>query len=271
MPIVPPDILTSKILANPNSLSNTLEVAVNPVAGLNPQPPPSDGDSYYIVSYLEGPEYKYTVLFHLIVLHAIPAYGIPAPGAALLGVSVLDESVAARPVYHPFTEVPDPGLARTIVSPTGLDIRVKDAGGSNVIASLCGAIDAMTITANLPAPIAGDPPLDLELEMKAYGPILNYLGAGIIPFPEGFDYEYALPWMITEGTLSLNGAPRNVAGKSWLDREWGKFAPAQWTWMSISSATVSRLPFGINRHCIEAPANTLEVGRLPQFFTAMVT
>jgi hypothetical protein len=233
MPIKPRVIETKKILASPDSLSAILAVAVDPVQSLNPQPPPSNGDSFYIVSYLEGKGYKFTVLFHLMVLHAIPRYDIPAP-AALLGVSVLDEAVTP-PVYYPFTEIADMGLAKTNVSP-GLDIRIIDG---EVSATLSGTIDALKITANLPAPTpaptppAGSSPLVLDLEMKAFGPIFNYLGAGIIPFSQGIDYEYALPCMTTTGTLTLKGRGYDVKGTSWLDREWGDFAPAQWTWMSI--------------------------------------
>jgi predicted secreted hydrolase len=71
------------------------------------------------------------------------------------------------------------------------------------------------------------------MTLKATGPTLPDLGAGVIPFADGRDYEYAFPCMATSGTLTVNGKLYNVTGTSWLDREWGKFGESKWTWMCI--------------------------------------
>ncbi|MGO9267489.1 MAG: lipocalin family protein [Candidatus Binataceae bacterium] len=240
MSIKPRVIETKKILADPNSLSAILGVAVDPVKDLNPHSPPSDGDSFYIVSYLKGGGCKFTVLFHLIVLNEVSVLNdtpvSQIPPSTLLGISVLDEAVLP-PKYYAFNEIVDMGRKNTTVSSTGLEISINTVGGN---AKLHGSMDDLTIEANLPAG-PGGAPLVLALKMAALGPILNYLGEGIIPFPDGKtygktdgkDYEYAFPLMMTSGSLTLNNKPFPVVGTSWLDREWGDFAPAQWTWMSI--------------------------------------
>lgn len=218
---------TSEILADDKSLSAILQVGVDPAVDLDPHSPdgPSDGDSYYIVSYLQGNGHKFTVLFHLIVLNK------PSPPGpfALLGMSVLDE--AANPPFFS-KEVPDIGKSKTTVPRGPLDIRMVADDKVTTLGHLSGTMDQLTVEGHA-TDSSGNSTLDIELKMTAIGPTFNYLGSGVIPFPGGKDYEYAFPCMTTTGTLTVRGTQYNVTGTSWLDREWGHLGPAKWTWMSI--------------------------------------
>lgn len=205
------------------SPAEQIQVGVHPAIDLNPHPAdgPSDGDSFYIISYLEDKvqKHKFTVLFDLIVLNK------PAP-LALLAISVLDET--AKPLLYIPCEFVDLGRKKTDVSRDGLNISIGDQ--SDTFGHLSGDMDQLKVEGHADASGA----LDILLNMTAKGPTFNYLGMGMIPFPGGKkNYEYALPCMKTGGTLKVNGIPYNVTGTSWLDREWGDFAPAKWTWMSI--------------------------------------
>jgi hypothetical protein len=206
--------LTSDLLANKRGRMEVTP-AVDPAKDLNPhRDGSSDGDSFYIVSYLQGGGLKFTVLFHMMLLYRCPSP--PAP-CALLALSVLDEDnleYFSREISAKLPELTD---ALDIVMPTG---------------HLSGTIDALTIEGHA-TDESGKPRLDIKMTLKAMGLTLPDLGAGVIPFADGQDYEYAFPRMATCGTLTVKGELYNVTGTSWLDREWGKFGPSKWTWMCI--------------------------------------
>jgi hypothetical protein len=228
MPATPSDSRpTSVILADDKSLSAILEVGMDPAADLNPHPAdgPSDGDSYYIVSYLQDNGHKFTVLFHLMLLNK------PSPPGplALLGMSVLDDT--ADPPYFS-KEVCDIGKTKTTVPRGPLDIRMVADDKVTTLGHLAGTMDQLTVEGHA-TDSSSNSILDIELQMTAIGPTFNYLGSGVIPFPGGKDYEYAFPYMTTTGTLTVKGNRYEVTGTSWLDREWGHVGPAKWTWMSI--------------------------------------
>jgi predicted secreted hydrolase len=108
------------------------------------------------------------------------------------------------------------------VSTTKLDVRMPNA-------TLTGTMDAMHLTATLPAG-------SLDLQLSARGPAMYGNGTGLFPFLAGSSYYYSLPDLQTSGTLTLNGKTSTVAGKSWLDRQWGNWDWTQlskWTWMSV--------------------------------------
>lgn len=189
---------------------------VDPAADLPPHSKGnSDGDSFYILSYLEGAGHKFTVLFHLMVI-----VKPPLPPMAQLAISALDEST----MEYLSKETNDLGLKNTAVAPTGLDIQMTGVG------HLTGTIDQLTVEGHT---TCSSNSLDIELTMNPQGPILPNLITGMIPFSDGVDYEYAFPSMQTSGTLTFGGKVYNVTGSSWLDREWGRFGPSKWTWMNI--------------------------------------
>jgi predicted secreted hydrolase len=208
--------LTSVIVAANTSVSAALDCqpVIDPAKDLNPHPRNSDGDSYYIISYLEGGGHKFTVLFHLMVI--VKSLGTPV---AQLVISVFDETTG---VYFS-RELNEYWLNDTTVKPVGLDITMPWG-------HLSGTIDQLSVEGHLADAKAQ---LDMKLTLKACGPVLPNLLIGMIPFSNGIDYEYALPRMETSGTLTVGGEKYDVKGSSWLDREWGVFGPSKWTWMNI--------------------------------------
>ncbi len=221
-----PNAKTSTILSDDKSLSAILQVGVDAAKDLNPHAivGPSDGDSFYIVSYLESQGHLFTALFHLILLNKPPG------PLALWDISILDE--AAGHQVHYCSEDPDMGQTRTLVSRTGLDVRIFTQDRLEMSGYLFGTMDALSVGGHATDSEHGAV-IDCSLKMTALGPTFNYLAAGMIPFPGGIDYEYAFPSMATQGSLTISGKSYNVNGTSWLDREWGHFGPAQWTWISI--------------------------------------
>lgn len=210
--------LTSAILAAnpPTSVRAVLDCqpVIDPVKDLPPHPRDSDGDSFYIVSYLKGGGHEFTVLFHLMII--VKSLGTPV---AQLVISVFDQTTD---VYFS-REFNEYWLNNTTVVPGALDISMP-AG------HLAGKMDNLSVEGKL---ADGAAQLDMKLNMKAYGPVLPNLLTGIIPFSDGIDYEYALPCMETSGQMTVSGTKYDVKGCSWLDREWGRFGPCKWTWMNI--------------------------------------
>lgn len=210
---------TSEIIAANKGISAVIDCPdcpafLDPAKDLAPHPKGSDGDSYYIVSYVEGEGHKFTVLFHLMLI--VKAFGVPV---AQLAISVFDETTG-----HYFSEeMNKEWLNDTTVAPEGLDISMP--GGR-----LSGTINRLTVEGR----IENDSDhFDMKLSMNPRGhPLLN-LVTGMIPFSDGIDYEYSLPRMETTGELNIRGKKYAVAGWSWLDREWGRFGASKWTWMNI--------------------------------------
>ena len=61
--------------------------------------------------------------------------------------------------------------------------------------------------------------------------------AGFFHYPHGgYTWYYTMGRLRAEGLLSLDGNPIAVKGYSWLDRQWGAFAPMtdwRWEWMGL--------------------------------------
>ena len=216
---------TATILSDPATLSSIMVGGIKPDHDLNPHAatdPNSDTDSFYVLSYLhDGDGRKFTVLFHLIVLHRSPG------PASLLAMSVLDETS----LLYFSNEYPDAGLRQTIIAPNALDIQVfSDPHQTLRLGYLSGTMNHLIVQGTLTK--SGNK-LDLDLALEAIGPTLPDLGSGVIPFPGGINYEFAFPQMNAKGILKVNGTDYEVTGSTWLDREWGLYNSAKWTWMGI--------------------------------------
>jgi hypothetical protein len=191
---------------------------LDPAKDLVLHPLGSDGDSFFIVSYVAEGEHKFTVLFHLMIIAKSAL-----PPLAQLAISVLDEKTNK---YYS-KEMNSPWLDGIAVAsdPAVLDIAIS--GGH-----LTGTIEQLNTIFQM-ADGPHNSPLKFNFVMKPRGPALPNLLTGAIPFSGGVDYEYALPNMETSGELTIRGQTYHVAGRSWLDREWGRFGPAKWTWMNV--------------------------------------
>lgn len=77
--------------------------------------------------------------------------------------------------------------------------------------------------------------LDLALEDE-YGPVLHG-GTGYVPFgQDGMSFYYSRPQMAATGTLMVDGAPHDVTGTMWFDRQWGASINnpwEKWDWYSL--------------------------------------
>jgi len=216
---------------------------------------PSDGDSYYIISYVEdGRGHRFTVLFHYFTAYkeALAALGFEEAltllghkeGFAQVAVSLLYQEGGGREGYVSRAHQLDDGeIKRTEETPSNspeLDIRTP-------LGNLSGTSDCLRLEARL---LQDDQALTrkyngakwkIELTMKDRGLPLPYLATGIIPFAGDIDYEYALTNMETSGKLIFGNNTYQVSGTSWFDREWGYFGPCKWTWMAIELSNGLRL------------------------------
>jgi predicted secreted hydrolase len=219
---------TVEILADSSTLSSLLVVGVDPIRDLKPHPDDekSDSDSFYVLSYLEGGGRRFTLLFHLILLNKPPG------PASLLDLSVLDET-DDPPQFYFSKEETDLALKRTSVSKDRLDIQVfRSEDRKYTLGHLSGTANKLMVEGSA-SDVSGTTQLEIALMLSAFGPTLPDLATGVIPFPEGLNYEYAFPRMNTSGTLTVKGVTYQVTGSSWLDREWGHCSGAKWTWMGI--------------------------------------
>jgi hypothetical protein len=234
---------TRDLYADPNTLSGILQVGIKPSTDLAPHgstipsltnPSQSDGDSFYVFSYLSGGGRQFTVLFHLLVLHPLQP---DQQQLSLLAISLLDETDV--PALYYSAEVPDGSFNKTTVSKEGLNIQVFSSDKrENTIGSLSGDDSRLHVTGSVQGP-NGTPAFTIDLNMSAIGPTLPDLANGVIPFPgNSLNFEYALPRMSTTGKLVVNGQLYDVTGESWLDREWGHFGAAKWTWMGVDLGDV---------------------------------
>lgn len=111
---------------------------------------------------------------------------------------------------------------QTSFSTTALDVRTPSA-------SLSGPMDAMHLHATLPDG-------EIDLTLRARGPVLYNNGTGLVPFLDGTSYYYSLPSLASQGTLRVNNQTYPVTGESWLDRQWGSWDQStlqRWTWMPL--------------------------------------
>jgi hypothetical protein len=222
------DRSTHEILNRNNNLSSVLLGLVNPRIDLVSHVSGSAGDSFYLVSDLtvkDGPEAnrKFTVLFDLLVLTKLPL--------SLLGVAVYDEQLNK---YRQFKEI---DYGRTIDTSSlqngNLNIKIVDSRDSEAYGTLSGTLEKELKVTGFLLSANGSENLEIALTMTAFGPMLNYLGEGAIPFAGGVDYEFALPFMQTTGKIKLGDRSMDVIGNSWLDRQWGYLGEAEWTWICV--------------------------------------
>jgi predicted secreted hydrolase len=87
---------------------------------------------------------------------------------------------------------------------------------------------------------AGDESIELQLELRPRRPIVTQGESGYSrkgPEPGNASHYYSITRLEAEGTLRLDGRAHRVAGRAWLDREWGssQLGPdlAGWDWFSL--------------------------------------
>src|SRR3984893_14267836 len=133
-------------------------------------------DSWFVISHLTSGSNRLDLLVHYIRL-------TPPQGAVIQAmVSVLDpvsgKSLSEEIDYKP---------SETSFSTASLDVQTP-AGG------LSGDASAMHVTARFQR-------INVDLTLAHQGPLLANLGAGILPFYGDINNEYALPSMMTTGSV----------------------------------------------------------------------
>jgi hypothetical protein len=215
---------TKELLASAPHIGAMLDLRpfVDPVADLGLHGLDSDGDSFFIVSYVTDGAQKFTVLFHLMIVAKSAL-----PPMAQLAFSVLDETTKDKEKQYFSHEIDSLWMSGLVVSPDPSKVDIAISGGH-----LVASIDQINTTLDWPGNL-DTPALKFNFVMKPRGPALPNLLTGVIPFTDGIDYQYALPNMETTGEMTVRGKTYHLSGRSWLDREWGKFGPCKWTWMNI--------------------------------------
>jgi hydroxyneurosporene synthase CrtC len=184
----------------------------------------TDGDSFYMLSYVSDGENDFTVLFHQLLI-----YKSPLGPVAQLVISSFNDTTKGD--YH-FGEVTyflkemENEPSSVVVSSTHtIDRTIVDIVMPE--GRLSGTNDEMHVEGHV------DDMIGLSMKMVHRGPIIPNLVTGVIPFSGDINWEYALPSMETKGTLTVAGRTRSVTGVSWFDRQWGRFGAYKWTWMNI--------------------------------------
>ena len=194
---------------------------VNPAADLAAQAPtssdPTDVDSIYAISQVQGGGHKFAILVDVAAL--------PNIGQQEVLFSISDETTGWYKNY----EAPIPA-SEFSWSTTGLDLT---AGGI----TLTGSAQQLDVTASTPVGT-------FTGQYTPQGPALDYSSVGVTQLLSDTDYEYAFPEATTTGTLTAEGGTYTVSGTSWVDRQWGPQPlgdpSMQWTWfgMTLSNGDV---------------------------------
>jgi hypothetical protein len=186
---------------------------VDPAADLGAKTPgPEDdwADSIYFTSRVNSGGHDIGLLVHTV--------SIPKGPGNLLLFSVHDATTGWYKSYATRVDASDYAW-----STTGLDITAPGLKWTG---------DAQRMSVSLDVPWGS-----LDVVLQARGPVLNYGGTGAFSLFGQTNYEFALADMRTTGTLTIDGRPRQITGRSWLDRQWGPTdgAPGNhWSWMNLN-------------------------------------
>ncbi|MEU9474469.1 lipocalin-like domain-containing protein [Streptomyces sp. NPDC048191] len=75
----------------------------------------------------------------------------------------------------------------------------------------------------------------VRLALRREDPVLYSGGAGVFPFFGGRTGQYALPGLVTSGTVTVGGTAYRVGGRTWFDRQWvaGATEAPRFTWLGL--------------------------------------
>lgn len=83
----------------------------------------------------------------------------------------------------------------------------------------------------------------IDVQMRALGHVLYSGGAGIMKMWDVETYQYAIPEMVTEGFITIQGEVISLSGVSWFDRQYSNLpkksksmlkSNPNWIWMHLS-------------------------------------
>lgn len=154
-------------------------------------------NSFFAIGHAEAQGHLLNYLFHIM------SYVIPGMEPEMTYCfSVTDESTGEYQQWshaYPFPEVEFSAEEFLVKTPKG---------------SMSGTLDKLLMKADI-----GTAAIDLELEAIGY-PLYNG-GTGKFRMVETDIYEYSIPNLRTNGTISINGKTYTIEnGHSWYDRQW---------------------------------------------------
>ena len=162
------------------------------------------GDSCFVVANVTGDDGKrYNFLIHS---GAMVPEGDPASGMMVSMVSLTDKE--RKEYMHDEKVYP---MAECTFAPDHFDI-------TSPMSSMKGSSSEFTVYGELPGGRGR-----IRAEMKNLGPTLNNCGTGqfLCMNDKVLFNEYGLPYLKTEGVLTLDGKEIRFTGDAWLDRQWG--------------------------------------------------
>lgn len=199
----------------------TIPAVVKPNADLAAQVPGPQVtwvDSIFIAGHVRGGGHNFGILVHTLAF--------PNADQRILYIGLTDTSTGWYRNYEAM--IPQ---NEYMWSSTGLQITMPGL-------TWTGSVRQMEVKATTPWG-------SLEARFVPRGPTLNYSGNGLVPLLGDVDYEYAFPVMRTVGTLAAEGRTFQIAGVSWLDRQWGPVPVTnpsmRWTWMNIALSNGDQL------------------------------
>ena len=74
-----------------------------------------------------------------------------------------------------------------------------------------------------------------RLALRREEPVLFNGGSGVFPFFGGTTGQFALPGLITSGSITIEGVTHRLTGRTWCDRQWLSeiSEPARFLWLGL--------------------------------------
>lgn len=191
----------------------------NPIEDMNILPH-IPGNSWFWVGHFESEGHTLNFMYHVSVLQFSQYVPVKMINSVL---SITDETGRIYRHEDRFYRA-----KKGQVASTGLSIQCeKDY--------VVGDLDTMKIKSEME-----HGSIEFTMHGKGY-PLMN-LGTGYFQIAGVYNYQYSLPYMESEGTITLNGKTYRVRGDIWLDRQFAKPHKGlnlkdgyncKWVWMDL--------------------------------------
>lgn len=172
-------------------------------------------NSWFAIGHFETEGHKINYLFHLMILENTGS----EPSIASI-ISYTDETTGW---YYGEDKVYP--LSSVTISESEFNIEVPNG-------FMRGNLEEMQIYATAPD-------MELNVKLKPVGfPIYNG-GTGCFPLNDMTVYQYSIPTMDTDGTLTIEGKTYHLDGLTWFDRQWeimqnNDNSNIKWSWMDLN-------------------------------------
>lgn len=206
---------------NLKSTAKGLQPFVDPIGDLKLRKD-LDGNSWFVAFHGEGNGHKLNFMFHISVLSIPMGVRVKVVPTVL---SITDETTGWYGSDGKFL------LAWNNAKISNKELSIKT---DNYIFE--GNFDKLHLQASMPNG-------SVDVNMSAVGNVLYNGGAGLIRMFDINAFEYSVPEMLTEGTITIEGNTYNVKGISWFDRQYADFPKGKklkdgfdvhWVWMDLN-------------------------------------